>query len=89
MGKARGVSRILYRDQPRNLPNSPKLETSADPIFVPIAVYFLRPLRFLRLIFLLPHQPHIHRGDSAALGADHDWVDFHVGEMISMRGEDF
>jgi hypothetical protein len=38
--------------------------------------------------FLTSDQAHVHSRYSAALSPHHDRVDLHVGEMISMRGED-
>ena len=49
---------------------------------------YLRPLRSLRLIFLLPNQPHIHRLHATTPSPDHDWIDLHVGEMTPMSGKD-
>jgi hypothetical protein len=34
---------------------------------------------------LLANQPHVHRRHAAALRANHDRVDLHVGEMLAVR----
>ena len=37
---------------------------------------------------LFPNQSHVHSSHTAALSPDHNWIDFEVGKMIPMRGED-
>jgi hypothetical protein len=50
--------------------------------------YFVVFVPFVVNLFLLAHQPHVHCHRAVALGAHHDRIDFHVGEMIPVRGED-
>ena len=56
----------------------------------------LQALRSLRLFQslalrakLFPHQSHVHRSHALSLCAHHDRIDFHVGKIVPMRGENF